>query len=154
MFKHILVPLDGSHLAEAALPATMELAAKFNSEITLLRITQPPYIPSHTSGQIYADLMINMRQEAQKIAEAYLKGQKGSLRQQGFIVNTLVVQGESPAMAILDVAEGQNIDTIVMSTHGRGGIARWVYGSVADKVLRHADMPILLVRAKEILEII
>ena len=51
MFKHLLVPLDGSHLSEAALPAAMELAAKFNSDITLLRIAQPPYIPSHTNGK-------------------------------------------------------------------------------------------------------
>ena len=151
MFKHLLVPLDGSHLSEAALPAAMALATKFNSDITLLRIAQPPYIPSHTSGKTYADLMVNMRQDTRKAVKSYLKEHKGSLRQQGYTVHAHFVEGESPAQSILDVAEGRDIDTIVMSTHGRGGVARWVYGSVADKVLRHATIPVLLIRAEQAL---
>jgi nucleotide-binding universal stress UspA family protein len=149
MFRHILVPLDGSHLAEAALPAACELASKFNGEITLLRITVPPFFFSHGDGRVYADLVVTMRQENRAEAQAYLSAHKGSLRQQGSIVRTLIFEDESPANAILDVVEGRNMDIVVMSTHGRGGVARWVYGSVADKVLRHSHVPVLLIRATE-----
>ena len=149
MFKHILVPLDGSFLAEAALAPALALAAKFGSEITLLRVTSMStvyYADPYGGG---AALLVEMRRQARKETADYLKARKGELRQQGYIVHTQAMEGESPADAILDVAESQNVDTIVMSTHGRGGLARWVYGSVADKVLRHAEVPILLVRAKE-----
>ena len=149
MFKHILVPLDGSFLAEAALPPALALAAKFGGEITLLRVTSMStiyYADPYGGG---AELLVEMRQQARAETAEYLKARKGELRQQGYIVHTQALEGESPADAILDVAESQHVDTIVMSTHGRGGLARWVYGSVADKVLRHADVPILLVRAKE-----
>jgi len=149
MFKHILVPLDGSRLAEAALPAACKLASKFDGEITLLRVTAPPFFLSHGDGRAYADLLVTMRQENRAEAEAYLNAHKGSLRQQGYIVHIQVFEDESPANAILGVVEGQDMDTVVMSTHGRGGIARWVYGSVADKVLRHSHVPVLLIRSRE-----
>lgn len=148
MFKHILVPLDGSRLAEAALSTALEIAARFEGEITLLRVTLPPLIIQSVDGRAYADLLVTLRQQARTEAESYLKGLKGSLRQQGYIVHAQVMEDESPATAILDVTEAQALDAIVMSTHGRGGLVRWVYGSVADKVLRHADVPVLLVRAK------
>ena len=149
MFKHILVPLDGSFLAEAALPPALALAAKFGSTLTLLRVTSVPsvyYADPYGGG---AELLVEMREQARADTAAYLKARKGELRQQGYTVHTQALEGESPADAILEVAESQKVDTIVMSTHGRGGVARWVYGSVADKVLRHAEVPILLVRAKE-----
>ena len=148
MFKHILVPLDGSHLAETALTAALEIAAKFESEITLLRVVLPPFTIYSVDGRAYADVLIAMRQRAHNEAENYLKALKSSLRQKGYIVHAQIAESESPATAILDVVEAQNMDGIVMSTHGRGGLMRWVYGSVADKVLRHANVPVLLIRAK------
>ena len=148
MFKHILVPLDGSHLAEIALTAALEIAAKFESEITLLCVALPPFTIYSVDGRAYANVLIAMRQHAHDEAKDYLKALKGSLRQQGYIVHTQVMESDSPATAILDVVEAQNMDAIVMSTHGRGGLVRWVYGSVADKVLRHADVPVILIRVK------
>jgi nucleotide-binding universal stress UspA family protein len=147
MFKHILVPLDGSRLAEAALPAACELAAKFDSEITLLRVTSSPMLFTNVDGYVYGDLIGTMRQQSRDEATAYLNSHKGVLRQQGYIVHAQILENESPATAILDVVEVQNMDGIVMSTHGRGGLVRWMFGSVADKVLRHADVPVLLIRA-------
>jgi nucleotide-binding universal stress UspA family protein len=147
MFKHILVPLDGSQLAEMALPTALELAAKFAGKITLLRVTLPPFIPQSIDGRAYADVLVAIREHAHEEADNYLKALKGSLRQQGYTIHAQVLASESPATAILDVVDAQNMDAIVMSTHGRGGLVRWVYGSVADKVLRHADVPVLLVRA-------
>ena len=150
MFSHLLVPLDGSHLAEAALPYAMELASKFNSKISLVWVVQPPHlIMTAANGSVYAQLLTEMRQQSEQDAHAYLKGPQVSLRQQGFEVDTQVTEGENIADALLQVAKNLKVDAIVMSTHGRGGLSRWVFGSVADKVLRYADVPVLLIRARE-----
>lgn len=150
MFNHILVPLDGSHLAEAALPPTLELASKFNSKISLVWVIQPPHlIMTAANGSVYAQLLTEMRNQSDQDAHNYLRGHQGSLRQQGYVVHTQVTEGENVADALLEVASSLDVDTIVMSTHGRGGLSRWVFGSVADKVLRYANVPVLLIRAKE-----
>ena len=150
MFSHIMVPLDGSHLAEAALPAAIELASKFNSKISLVWVIQPPHlIMTAANGSVYAQLLTEMRHQSEQDAHNYLRAHQGSLRQQGFMVSAQVTEGENIADALLQVASSQEIDTIVMSTHGRGGLSRWVFGSVADKVLRYAEVPVLLIRAKE-----
>lgn len=150
MFNHLLVPLDGSHLAEAALPPALELASKFNSKISLIWVIQPPHlIMTAANGSVYAQLLAEMRQQSEQDAHAYLKAHQGSLRQQGYEVHTQVTEGENIADALLQVAENLKVDAIVMSTHGRGGLSRWVFGSVADKVLRYAGVPVLLIRARE-----
>ncbi|WP_420631817.1 universal stress protein [Candidatus Leptofilum sp.] len=150
MFNHILVPLDGSHLAEAALPPSLELASKFNSELTLTYVIQPPHlIMTAANGSVYSQLLTEMRNQSEQDAESYLRSHKGSLQQQGFTVHAQITEGENVADSLLDVAANLDIDTIVMSTHGRGGISRWVFGSVADKVLRYANVPVLFIRAKE-----
>ncbi len=76
---------------------------------------------------------------------SYLKARQGELRQQGFEARILL-RDTSPAEDIIDAAIAEDIDLIVMSTHGRGGLARWTFGSVADKVARHSPCPVLLVR--------
>jgi nucleotide-binding universal stress UspA family protein len=149
MFKHILVPLDGSPLAEAALPAALKLASELGSKITLVRVVRPPYVVTNVGGSGYAELIVGLREKAVEEATTYLKAYQGSLRQQGYVVHSHVCEGESPAELILEVAEAQDIDLIIMCTHGRGGLSRWVYGSVADKVLRYAHVPVLLVRAEQ-----
>ncbi len=148
MFNHILVPLDGSGLAETALPVALEVAQKFDSEITLVRVVLPPHVVSHTTGAAYASLITGLREIAFEEAESYLKTQQSALRQQGYRVHSKIVDGEPVADIILDVAEGMTVDLIVMCTHGRSGVSRWVFGSVADRILRQASMPILLVRAQ------
>lgn len=149
MFNHILIPLDGSPLAEAALPTALELANHFDSEITLVRVNHIPTITTSTSGPVYAELMLEVRQQTQKEAEAYLKAHQGSLRQQGYRVHAHITEGEPVADILLDLVDTLNADTIVMSTHGRGGMSRWVFGSVADKVLRGSHVPVVLIRADE-----
>lgn len=150
MFSHIMVPLDGSHLAEAALPPAIELASKFNSKISLVWVIQPPHlIMTAANGSVYAQLLTEMRHQSEQDAHNYLRAHQGSLRQQGYEVQAQVTEGENIADALLQVAASQQIDAIVMSTHGRGGLSRWVFGSVADKVLRYAEVPVLLIRAKE-----
>jgi nucleotide-binding universal stress UspA family protein len=149
MFKHILVPLDGSQLAETAIAAAKELAARFDSELTLLRIVTPLHPTIEMGGDAYASLLVNLRKQAFEDAEVYLKQKRNILRKQGFHVSAHITEEQPIAEAIVHIAAALAVDTIVMSTHGRGGLSRWVYGSVADKVLRSADVPVLLIRAQE-----
>jgi nucleotide-binding universal stress UspA family protein len=149
MFKRLLVPLDGSGLAETALPAAVSLAQQFNSRLILLRVVRPPEVTGQTSGGIsYGEFVADLRERAIMEAEQYLHSQQGVLRQQGLHVDVLVAQGQNVAELILDNSVDLDIDTIVMSTHGRGGLSRWVFGSVADKVLRRANVPVLLIRTR------
>ncbi len=142
MFKHLLVPLDGSELAEAALPMALAVAERFESKITLLRVVNPPYYTG--AGLEYGGFTTAVRQEA----AAYIEAHQERLQNAGFNVHVRLIEADFVADAILDVAEELGIEAIAMSTHGRGGIRRWVFGSVADKVLQHAHIPILLVRAQ------
>jgi nucleotide-binding universal stress UspA family protein len=146
MFKHLMVPLDGSDLAESALPMVQTIAERFASEITLFRAVQIPLLIGDSYD--FAELHTTFSHEMQQEAEVYLMAKQEALQGAGFTVNCRIVTGESAADAILIAADELAVDTIVMSTHGRGGLARWVFGSVADKVLRHARVPILLARAK------
>jgi nucleotide-binding universal stress UspA family protein len=145
-FKRLLVPLDGSPLAERALPVAMSLAQKLDSTIILFRALEisAPSIPA-----LYPDTALALAREAHEHVRAeveeYLAAKAGELEGQGYDVET-ELRDEPPAEGILDTASAKEIDLIVMSTHGRGGLARWTFGSVADKVARHSPCPVLLVR--------
>lgn len=144
MFTHLLVPLDGSELAEIALPMAKAIALRFDSEITLLRAVHLPHYIG--DGLDFTEVYTNLGENMQVEATAYLEAKQKMLREAGFNVNGRIIVGEPPADAILIAANELGVDTIVMSTHGRGGVMRWVFGSVADKVLRQASIPILLAR--------
>ncbi len=147
MFKHLLVPLDGSKLAELALPMANALAIQFNSRITLLQVVPMPYAVGfgHEFSGAYSNLN-SINQDLKREAAAYMEEKRQALHKAGIEVDAQLVMGQSPAEAILTAVNELDADTIVMSTHGRGGVMRWVFGSVADKVLRHAEVPILLAR--------
>lgn len=134
MYRTILVPLDGSTLAERALPYAQRLAAAATGRITLLWVLHPP--PPSAAGDPLRE--VTPRREA----EAYLRGLTEPL---GPVpVEAVVVEGD-PAPEILAAAAQRGSELIVMATHGRSGIGRWIYGSVADAVMRHAGVPVLLV---------
>ena len=144
MFKHLLVPLDGSELAEVALPLATAVAQKFGSQITLISAVHLPYYVG--DGLDFADVYGSVSDNMEDEAKAYLQSKQKALLAAGYHVNIEIVIGQPPADAILLTAEALAADTIVMSTHGRGGVMRWVFGSVADKVLRNATVPVLLAR--------
>jgi nucleotide-binding universal stress UspA family protein len=147
-FKHILVPLDGSSLAERALPVARVLAQKFDSQIILLRVLD---IPSPTPPTSHPEVTIGWVREAREYAlqeaQSYLQAVQSELDRQG-VATHILLRDTSPAEDILDAASTEGIDLIVMSSHGRGGLARWTFGSVAEKVARHSLCPVLLVRPK------
>lgn len=144
MYKRILAPLDGSTLAEAALSHAVQLAASGGGELVLLRVVISPY------SIVAPDLVLagqSIDQDLlQQQAEQYLNALAARLAGQGITVRAVTSPGPV-AEAILEQARSGESDIIVMSTHGRGGISRWVYGSVADRVLQAAPCPVLLIRA-------
>ena len=149
MFKKILVPLDGSELAERALEPAFRLAHKFGGEVILLRVTMPEPVPVELPAlapRPYAQFA-DERGRHQEEAEAYVYGIKMHWLGAGVPVWTEVAAGAPPEM-IAAVAREAGVDLIVMSTHGRTGFSRLVYGSVAEAVLRGAHVPLLLVPSK------
>ena len=144
--RYILVPLDGSSLAERAIPLATALAEKFGSEILLLRVLDIPKPTPPTSHlEVTIGWVREARAQAHKEARNYLDTRQQKVYQQGIKVRALV-RDRSPAEDILQVASSEEIDLIVMSAHGKGGLTRWTFGSVADKVARHSPCPVLLVR--------
>lgn len=143
MYTHILVPLDGSPLAETALAHAEAMAGQFGSDILLLRVVVSPY------AIVAPDLVLagydSNHQQFTDQAEQYLKGVADRLAARQLKVRTRTCDGPV-AEAIIECARDNKIELIVMSTHGRGGVSRWVYGSVADRLLQAAPCPILLVR--------
>lgn len=139
MATTILVPLDGSEFAERAVPFAAYLARRADAEIALLRAVQARTFP----GADPTDAEVKVTQEA----EAALDRVAASLRQQGIAASTHVYY-DSATSALTDALRAQHPDLVVMSTHGRSGIGRWLYGSVAEHVLHHATMPVLLVPAR------
>ena len=145
-FRHILVPLDGSSLAERAIPLATALAEKFGSEILLLRVLDIPKPTPPTSHlEVTIGWVREARAQAHEEAQSYLDVRQQEVYRKGIKVRALM-RDRSPAEDILQVARSEKIDLIVMSAHGQGGLARWTFGSVADKVARHSPCPVLLVR--------
>lgn len=140
-YRHILIPLDGSKLAEAALNEALPLAQLSGARVTLLQAVWPYVRYKEKNLQVIDTLRIKKKE-----ASRYLQSAARRPGWQGLKVATVVKVGLAEHV-IIDYARSQPIDLIVMSTHGRTGLKRWVFGSVADKVLRYADKPVLLVRA-------
>jgi len=145
-FRRILVPLDGSVLAERAVPLATVLAQKFGSEVILLRVLDIPMpTPPTSHPELTVDWVREARAQAHQEARRYLDARQQEVSRQGPQVRA-VLRDRSPAEDILEVAAAEEADLIVMSAHGRGGQARWTLGGVADKVARHSPCPVLFVR--------
>jgi nucleotide-binding universal stress UspA family protein len=144
MFKRILVPLDGSPLAECALPYARALAAASGATLALLTVVPPMQLISDYA--IPYDASLEAAQLAAAGAALDVKAQ--SLRGTGVHVTTDITVGHA-ASEILRYAEENGIDCVVMATHGRGGAFHWAFGSVSRKVLTAATVPTLVVRAQD-----
>jgi len=134
MFTRILVPLDGSQLAELALPYAEELAGAFNSELALVYVCEPVEDEYRHMHQLYIEDMAGT-------ARKRIKGVSSEAT-----VKPGILDGE-PAAEIIGYADKNDIRLIVMATHGRSGIMLWAVGSVAHKVLQRISIPMLLIRA-------
>lgn len=148
MFKHILLPLDGSPLSEASIPYAAEVARKFGGHLHLLRCMMLPEATvvgmDVTLPTMYADVQ---RVEKEHL-ERYLERISQRPELEGLVHSSHIPLG-APGQAILDHSEEYRCDLIVMTSHGRSGLSRFVYGSVADKVVHHAQVPVLVVKVSE-----
>jgi nucleotide-binding universal stress UspA family protein len=142
--QHILIPLDGSALAEEILPPVVALGQLTEARYTLIQALDP-LVMEHTKPPYSVGLDRNILAEVRERALAYLEQNADHLRAQSLQVQTKLVVAQ-PHVAILDYAQDHAVDLIALATHGHGGMARMLLGSVADKVVRGADMPILVQR--------
>jgi len=147
-FRKVLLPLDGSPFSETSLLYAEELLQGTAAELLLLRVSEPPVVPADRSPAIkpsweeYRDqLMAEVRQQA----SAYLEKVKSGFEQKGLKARSQTLLGKA-VESILEVARAEGVDLIIMTTHGRTGISRWVYGSVANRVMQECHHPILLIR--------
>lgn len=142
MYKKILAPLDGSELAQLALPFAEKIAGHFGSYIMVLYVGQSPEDSRNPEHQLYLE----------KIARDLKAGMKrytDKLKRKRIKVKSEILTGDA-ASEIINYANNKETDLIIMSTHGRSGIKRWALGSVADRVLRGTDKPLILVRARTV----
>lgn len=139
-FGRILVPLDGSKPSERVLDPVLDLAEPMGATVVLLRVVAP-----HTVlGTRVMPVSEALLEEVKARAAEYLDGVEERLRSRGVEVESVVVDDPQPALAILEVAEREDVDLVALATHGYGGMRRAVIGSVADKVLRGVEVPLLL----------
>jgi nucleotide-binding universal stress UspA family protein len=156
--RHILLPLDGTPLAEEMIEPASSLAALAGADFTLLRVLRP-VLPSPLAvegvgvgpgtEEIIAQIQ-RVHEQLRTEAESYLEGIARRLRGQGHPVRTRIAFEEQPALAILNEAVPPAIDLVALQTHGRGGLARLLLGSVADKVIRGAAVPVLIQRPAKV----
>ena len=146
MYRKVMVPLDGSQLSECSLEHMKAIATGCHiTEVILLRVVEPlssneVSALAQVGGNPIAELETLYKTEATD----YIAGMVQKLVKEGVSVRGEVINGKA-ADTILDYAGKNNVDLVIMSTHGRSGISRWAFGSVADKVVRYSIVPVLLV---------
>ena len=161
MFEKLLVPLDGSEMAESVLPFVEDMAKRYSAEVILLRVVatpqdrwtakvfQPPLaVPGSTEDVVTSPHPVYREQEMESLrgeVERTLSGVRKRLREAGLSVRVEVLFGR-PADRIVEYATKEDVDLIAISTHGRTGLGRWAFGSVAKRIMRATAIPVLLIR--------
>ena len=148
MLERILVPLDGSKTAESVLPYVRELGFRAKSDLTLFHVIDPE-VPLNSPR--YSVYMRRATQSAKRKAEDYLRGVADDLQNARIQTNVRTIVGPA-AQRILSAAESQRSGLVIISSRGRGEGDGWPYGSIADRILHHARVPVLLVKPRPPLE--
>jgi nucleotide-binding universal stress UspA family protein len=146
MYKTILVPLDGSKRAEAILPQVEYLARCFEAKVIFMQVIEPYLVVADPYGAVVP----NVDSVEQQVSEVtvYLDGLCGEFRGEDIEVTKVIKHGPI-VETIIDVAKREEADLIAMASHGRSGLSRVFYGSVAAGVLQRIDRPLLLVRSQD-----
>jgi nucleotide-binding universal stress UspA family protein len=147
-FDSLLVPLDGSALAESVLPSAVALAKALNARVVLARAYELPMSTYAGGEDYYTSKYDEFKAMLKEEAGAYLEAKVNELKASGFErVYSVLLEGDA-AERIIDVARKTSKNWIAMCTHGRSGVKRWVLGSVTEKVVRHSGDPVLIIPAK------
>jgi len=154
MYKKVMVPLDGSNLAECILPHVEAFISGCQlNTVVFVRVTEP--VPMSSKGgyqvgemdyKLIEENTKRIKEERITSADVYLKGVVNGLKHTGVKFQTEVLVGNA-ADRLIDYAEANEVDMILIATHGRSGVSRWVRGSIADRILRASRVPVLMVRA-------
>lgn len=140
--RHVLVPLDGSAIAETAIPHARRIGEPFDARYTLVRVV-PPIDDQFTVGGLHFHPMPYTLLQTKHAAMEYLEHVAAPLRAGGLNVHTVALEHSAPAAAILDYARAHAADLVAMTTSGLGGVRRLLIGSVTDKLVRAGELPIL-----------
>lgn len=146
MFSKIMVPIDGSPIAEQALESAQKLAKTFGASLHLVQVT-----PGPVSGDYIVDIHLHeavLRREKERL-QAHLDKLRERLEKSGLSVTTQLLDPGTPGPELVAEIERNPVDLVVMTSHGRTGVARMFLGSVAEYVARHAPSPTLIVRPKK-----
>lgn len=144
MFKHILVPVDGSSTAQLAVDKAISLAKAFDSRVTAIFVIDP--YPFTGVGTDFSYGQTEYLSAATAEANAAIKAAKTALEQAGVNVNTSVIESHAAWRGVVQAAQSLQADLIVMGSHGRSGLEKLVLGSVTQAVLSHTLLPVLVVR--------
>jgi len=147
MFKHILVPTDGSGFSNKAVATAAQLASSLRAKLLLLHVRSPIESPHHVEGGALSNLGEKLvMQEIEDEERGLLDAALAIAAANGMKAETAFVAGYSPYDAIIRIASEQQCDLIVMASHGRRGISGFLMGSETQKVLTHTTVPVLIVR--------
>lgn len=144
MYKKILVPLDGSRRSEKILPHVEELAERYGSKVIFMRVVRYPQLNAYNGMEM--GTYQKTCEEVTDSAHTQLNLLAGEFREKGMAVDVRVTAGPI-VRNIVDMAAEEDVDLITMSSHGRSGLSRVFYGSVAAGVLHQVDRPILMIRS-------
>ena len=145
MYRKILVPLDGSKRAEKILPHVEELARRYKAKVIFLQVIEYKTVTTHDAALILSDKVFD---QAKKQAETHLSGIQGKFREKNIESQTRVTYG--PVVeGIINMAAQEGVDLIALASHGRNGLSRVFYGSVAAGLLHRVDRPLLIIRSRK-----
>lgn len=143
MYRRILLPLDGSSLAEQAIPHAIAQAQSFDAELIILQVVER----FEDKAQKYSSSIELAEKDKLDFVKESLKKLAADVREQGVKVRTVALLGR-PYVKIIEFAESEQVDLVVICSRGRSGFSRWLMGSVADRVIRGIKIPLLIVRAQ------
>lgn len=146
MYKKILVPLDGSELAECVFPHVESIVKGCGVESVVFLRVHDTYVPSAAHAYLAEKEISKADERAEMAAREYLDQVVSRIQLSGVEVQKQVITGQA-AESIAEYGTKNAVDLITIATHGRSGVSRWTWGSVADRVLRSACVPVLMIRA-------
>ena len=146
MYQKIVVPVDGSELAECVIPHVETIARAAQAVVELVEVIEPLKIPTRGGIALSEADLEQIELQTYNEVQNYLAKITEPLRSKDIEVHSKAIKGKA-AESIVDYARSINADLIIMATHGRSGISRWVWGSVADRILHASHTPVLLIRA-------
>jgi nucleotide-binding universal stress UspA family protein len=149
VYKKILVPLDGSKRAEAILPHVEQLAQRYQAKVIFLKVIEFQIVTGLEGA--YVPLTDQEFDQTINQTEKYLAGIKGEFKEKKIDTQTCFLHGQV-VNEIIKLAAREAVDLIAMASHGRGGLARAFYGSVAAGVLQNVDRPLLIIRSRSVEE--